>query len=85
MTDSTLEAIEADLDRASDLGTDAAVELLRSARDELRACRDDRSIDQDRREALEHRLEQRIREIEERDSYSSGLGAAMNPDEEDAP
>ncbi|MCU4974402.1 hypothetical protein OB955_16890 [Halobacteria archaeon AArc-m2/3/4] len=95
MSDRTLEEIEADLDRATDLETEAAVDLLQSARADLRAGRvrhegDDESeegdeIDTDRRESLEHRLDQRIREIENRDAYSGGLGSAMNPEDDEAP
>lgn len=37
------------------------------------------------REALETRLEQRIRAIKQRDAYDGGMGAAMNPEDDDAP
>lgn len=85
VTDPTLESIEADLDRAADLAAPDAVELLQSARADLRELEADPDADDDRREELEHRLEQRIREVKRRDEYGSGLGAAMNPEEDDAP
>lgn len=89
MSDRTLEEIEADLDRATDLEAEAAVELLRSARADLRDGRVEvegaDEIDADRRESLEHRLDQRIQEIENRDAYSGGLGSAMNPEDDEAP
>lgn len=89
MSDRTLEEIEAALDRATDLEAEAAVELLRSARADLRDGRVEvegaDEIDADRRESLEHRLDQRIQEIENRDAYSGGLGSAMNPEDDEAP
>ncbi|WP_207591920.1 hypothetical protein [Halomontanus rarus] len=89
MQDRTLEEIEADLDRATDLEAEAAVDLLRSARADLRDGRieveESDDIDDNRREQLEHRLDQRIKEIENRDAYGSGLGSAMNPEDDEAP
>ncbi|WP_276255386.1 hypothetical protein [Halomontanus rarus] len=89
MQDRTLEEIEADLDRATDLEAEAAVDLLRSARADLRDGRvesaESDEIDDNRREQLEHRLDQRIQEIENRDAYGGGLGSAMNPEDDEAP
>ncbi|QFU82467.1 hypothetical protein [Natronorubrum aibiense] len=85
MTDTTVEDIEHTLDRATDLEADAAVDELRTAKRELEALETDPSVDDDRRKALENRLEQRIREVKNRDAYDSELGAAMNPKDEDAP
>lgn len=83
MTDS-LAAIEDDLDRATELETDEAVELLRTARSDLDDL-DGESIDDDRRRDLERRLEQRLREVQRRDEYDGGLGSAMNPEDDEAP
>lgn len=80
-----LGSIEEDLDRADELEAAEAIELLRSAKRDLETACGDSSIDPDRREELTHRLDQRIREIDERDAYDSGLGAAMNPDDDEAP
>ncbi|WP_121741796.1 hypothetical protein [Natronorubrum halophilum] len=85
MTDTTIEDVERSLDRATDLESEDAVSVLRTARQDLADLRSDPDVDDEHRRALEKRLEQRIREIEERDAYDSGLGAAMNPDEDDAP
>lgn len=89
MSERTLEEIEADLDRATDLEAEAAVDLLRSARADLRDGRveveESDEIDDNRRESLEHRLDQRIKEIENRDAYGGGLGSAMNPEDDEAP
>lgn len=85
MTDLTLEDIERRLDRATDLETEEAISVLRTAREDLQALGNDPDVDEERRQALEDRLEQRIREVKERDAYDSGLGAAMNPEDEDAP
>lgn len=83
--DADLEAIEADLDRADDLEAAEAIEVLRSAKGDLEAARGDPAVDSDRREELENRLDQRLREIDERDAYDGGLGAAMNPEDDEAP
>ncbi|MFC4439596.1 MULTISPECIES: hypothetical protein [Natrialbaceae] len=85
MTDTTLDDIERNLDRATDLEADEAVSVLQTARQDLEALGTDADVDEARRRALEERLDQRIREVQERDAYSSGLGAAMNPEEDDAP
>ncbi|RQG93273.1 hypothetical protein EA462_00190 [Natrarchaeobius halalkaliphilus] len=85
MTESMLEEIERRLSRARDLEAQEAVSLLRTARADLRDRESDPDVDEERRAALETRLEQRIREIENREAYDGGLGAAMNPDDDDAP
>ncbi len=83
--DADLKAIEVDLDRADDLEAAEAIEVLRSAKGDLEAARGDPAVDSDRREELENRLDQRLREIDERDAYDGGLGAAMNPEDDEAP
>ncbi|WP_226039610.1 hypothetical protein [Natrinema sp. DC36] len=85
MTETTLAGVERALDRADDLETEEAVSVLRTARQDLRNLGTDADVDEQRRQELEDRLEQRIREVTERDAYDGGLGAAMNPTEDDAP
>ena len=85
MTETTFEDIADDLDRATDLESDAAVELLRSAQRDLQRLQANTDVDQNRHQELETRLEQRIREIENRDAYGGGLGKSLNPEEDDAP
>jgi len=85
MTDPTLATVERALDRAADLETESAVAVLQAARDDVRTLADDSEVDEDRRQELATRLNQRLREVTERDAYDSGLGAAMNPSEDDAP
>ncbi|QLK27756.1 hypothetical protein HYG81_09200 [Natrinema zhouii] len=85
MTETTLADVERALDRAADLETEEAVAVLRTARQDLQDLGNNADVDEERRRALEDRLEQRIREVTERDAYDSGLGAAMNPSEDDAP
>ncbi|SFS64423.1 hypothetical protein [Halostagnicola kamekurae] len=86
MTDRSLPDIESDLERAADLETGAAVELLERARRDLAELADDPGVDQDHRRTLENRLEQRMRELRNRDAYDGGdFGAAMDPDEDNAP
>lgn len=85
MTKTTLDDVERALDRAADLETEEAVSVLRTARQDVRDLANDPDVDEDHRQELETRLEQRIREVKERDAYDSGLGSAMNPTEDDAP
>jgi hypothetical protein len=62
-----------------------ATRLLRAVRDDLRRLRDaDPNADLD---DLEARVDQRLREVSERDAYerTDDLGGASNPDDEDAP
>ncbi|MFC6716482.1 hypothetical protein ACFQGT_19515 [Natrialbaceae archaeon GCM10025810] len=81
-----LERAEDGLDRAADLEKPEAIEVLRGALRDVRALEGDADeVHRDRLETLETRLEQRIAEVRERDAYDSGLGAAMNPEEDDAP
>ncbi|WP_222916631.1 hypothetical protein [Natrinema sp. SYSU A 869] len=85
MTETTLADVERALDRAADLETAEAVSVLRTARQDVRDLATDPDVDEERRAELETRLEQRIREVRERDAYDGGLGAAMNLDEDEAP
>ncbi|WP_255192321.1 hypothetical protein [Natronobeatus ordinarius] len=86
MTDATepsLERVEDDLERATELAAEEAIDRLREAHRELQALRS-ADVDEERRQALETRVEQRLSEVGERDRYDSEMGAAMNPDD-DAP
>ncbi|ELZ20514.1 hypothetical protein C477_06386 [Haloterrigena salina JCM 13891] len=85
MTGTTLNDVERSLDRAADLETEEAVSVLRTARQDIEDLGSNPDVDEGRRKELEERLDQRIREIKERDAYDSGLGAAMNPEDDDAP
>ena len=84
MTDDALAAVEDALDRAEDLPAEEAVPVLRSAAADLEALRERDAVDDETADALENRLAQRVRAIEDRDAYGGELGAALNPDEEDA-
>ncbi|QSX00365.1 hypothetical protein [Haloterrigena alkaliphila] len=85
MTETTLEDVERSLDRATDLETEEAVSVLRTARQDVADLGSNPDVDEQRRRELEDRLDQRIREVKERDAYDSGLGAAMNPEDDEAP
>ncbi|EMA33387.1 hypothetical protein [Halobiforma nitratireducens] len=85
MTDLTLEDVEERLDRATRLETEEAVAVLRTAREDLASLNNDPGVDETRRSELADRLDQRIREVQNRDAYQGELGAAMNPEEDDAP
>lgn len=86
MTDATLAEIESDLERATDLERDAALALLGNARRRLDELADEPAVDDRRREELTRRVEQRLREVRNRDAYGKKrLGAAMNPEDDDAP
>ncbi|WP_440763367.1 hypothetical protein [Natronorubrum sp. DTA7] len=85
MTDTTLEDVERNLDRATDLEEEEALSVLRTTRQDLADLDTAADVDEERRRELEDRLDQRIRQVQERDAYDSGLGASMNPDEDEAP
>lgn len=84
MPDDVTTTVEDALARAEALPTDEAVSHLRSAAAALESARERDAIDAETADALANRLSQRIRAIEERDAYDAELGAALNPDEEDA-
>ncbi len=81
----SLEQIEADLERATELAPDEAATVLETARQQLQTLRGEPDIDHERRESLETSVEQRLRQLEQRDSYDSSYGAALNTDEDNAP
>ena len=83
-TSPTVAGIEDDLERATELDDEEAIDVLREARRDVRELRS-ADVDEEKRNALETRIEQRLRQVGERDQYDSGMGSAMNPDDEDAP
>lgn len=87
MTADPLAAVRTALDRAEELEEAAAIDRLESARRELEAVRADDAVDVDEEtlRSLEDRLDQHRRAVRERDAYDGSLGAATDPDEEDAP
>ncbi|ELY65318.1 hypothetical protein [Natronococcus jeotgali] len=85
MTDTTLDDVERNLGRVEDLEQEEAISVLQTAKRDLEAMSTDGDVDEERRQALEDRLDQRLREIEERDAYDGNLGEAMNPEDHDAP
>ena len=85
MTDAPRTSVEEALDRARDLPAEEALTILRSAKEDLDALEARDELGPTERRTLEDRLNQRIRQIDERDAYDSGLGASMEPEEEDAP
>ncbi|ARS91785.1 hypothetical protein [Natrarchaeobaculum aegyptiacum] len=85
MTDPTLEDVERRLDRVTDLEEEAAVSVLRGLREDLQALGNDPDVDEQTRQELETQLDQHVRAVTEREAYEGELGAAMNPEDEDAP
>lgn len=85
MTDTTLDDVERNLGRVEDLEQEEAISVLQTAKRDLEAMSTDGNVDEERRQALEDRLDQRMREIEERDAYDGNVGEAMNPEDHDAP
>ncbi|MFU8869532.1 hypothetical protein [Natronococcus sp.] len=85
MTDTTLDDVERNLGRVEDLEQEEAISVLQTAKRDLEAMSTDGDVDEERRQALEDRLDQRMREIEERDAYDGNVGEAMNPEDHDAP
>ena len=85
MTDTTLDDVERNLGRVEDLEQEEAISVLQTAKRDLKAMSTDADVDEKRRQALENQLDQRMREIEERDAYDGNVGEAMNPEDHDAP
>lgn len=85
MTDTTLDDVERNLGRVDELEQEEAISVLQTAKRDLEAMSTDGDVDEERRQALEDRLDQRMREIEERDAYDGNVGEAMNPEDNDAP
>ena len=84
-TDITIDTVESKLDRVKDADRHEALELLRSARSDLETLDADGSVDDAKVGSLATHVDQRIREVQERDEYSGGMGAAMNPESDEAP
>ena len=84
MTDASLEPIADAIERSTELADEEAIDVLRTARRQVRERRSE-DVDEDRRRDLETQIEQRLREVGERDRYDGGMGSAMNPDDADAP
>ena len=85
MTSDAFTRAETALERAADLEAETALDALERARRHLQEVADDPSVDQERRNELETQIEQRIRQVKDRDAYDAGMGAAMNPEDDDAP
>lgn len=84
MTDTSVEDVEATLDRVADADDEEAASLLRAARENVGQLRQRSDLDDETVERLEKQLERHEATFEHREEYSGSLGAAMNPDEEDA-
>ena len=81
-TKTTIDAVESKLDRAKGRDREEALELLRSAKSDLETL----DADDEKVESMATHVNQRIKEVERRDEYSSDdMGAAMNPDDDAAP
>ena len=85
MADS-LEEIETQLGEVTEIDdAERARSRLESALEELEELRERGEVDEERADAIETEISQHLRATEERDSYDvDTLGAADNPDEEDA-
>ncbi len=87
VTDPDLDAVQSKLERATGVTADEAARLLADAQDDIDDLRGAADVDEDRLDALAAAVSQRLRERSERDAYDGGApdGAAMNPEDEDAP
>lgn len=85
MVDS-LDEIEATLSDAIDMTDDErAQDRLERAREELDDLREHGEVDEERADELDTRIDQRLRAVEEHDSYEADtMGAARSPDDENA-
>lgn len=82
-----LDAVEAALERATEADRDEAARLLAGASQAVERLRADDDVDDGYVHSLAADIDQRLRELSERDAYDGGApeGAAMNPEDEDAP
>ena len=82
-----LDAVRAALEHASEADRDEAARLLAGASQAVERLRADDDVDDGRVQTLAADVDQRLRELSERDAYDGGApeGAAMNPEDEDAP
>jgi hypothetical protein len=87
MSQPSIEDIEAEVERASAVDSEEEEAAgLTAARSDLRRLREEGGADADRLDELEARIDERLRELSREDEYAAdSLGAAMEPDEEDAP
>jgi hypothetical protein len=87
VTDADIDAVRSKLARAADAADDEAIRLLADARDDIDDLRDENAVDEECLDALAAAVNQRLRERAESDAYDGGApeGAAMNPEDEDAP
>lgn len=85
MTDS-LDEIEAELgETTEDEDDERAHDRLEAAREQLEELRERGEVDEERAEAIDAEIDQRLRTVEERDSYDvDSMGAARSPDDENA-
>ncbi|WP_193569354.1 MULTISPECIES: hypothetical protein [Halostella] len=81
------DAVRDALDRATEADREEAARLLADASQAVERLRAADDADYDRAETLAAEVDQRLRELSERDAYGGGApeGAAMNPEDEDAP
>lgn len=84
MTDTSVADVKATLDRVADANDEEAASLLRRAREDVGRLRERPDVDEETVERIEDRLERHEATFEHREEYGGALGAAMNPDEEDA-
>lgn len=84
MTRLTVEDVEEPLDRVPDADDEEAASLLRRAREDLGWLRENSDADEADLERIENQLERREAAFDHQEEYGGSLGAATNPDEEDA-
>ena len=81
------DAVRDALERATEAEGETADRLLAEASQAVERLRADDDANDDRVAELAAEVDQRLRERSERDAYDGGApeGAAMNPEDEDAP
>ncbi len=84
MSDPTLDDVQAKVERAAEATGDDELSLLRSAREDVHDLRR-ADVDDDRLDELESKVDRRLSQLDIPNSYGGSVGAAMNPDEDDAP
>lgn len=84
MPDTSVEAVDATLDRVPDADDEEVPALLRDARENIGRLRRHSDFDDAELDRLAERLEDYERSLDKQEEYGGSLGSAMNPDESDA-
>lgn len=82
-SESTLDEVEEALDELDATDGEPETEELRQARERLEAVSPETKAERERANELEARIDRRLDEQREKGAYDGGMGAALNPEEDE--